>query len=94
MGTAFWATPSAVERRSRPDPQLLELAIERREAHAQPAGCLALVVAAIAKHALDVPALVVADGRAEVVAVAVGLGLDDQARREVVGGQDRVLARG
>ncbi len=55
------------------------------------AGGLALVVVAVAEHALDVPALVVADGRAEVVAVDVGVALDDQAGREVVGGEDRVL---
>src|SRR5205823_877411 len=77
----------------RAEAELLELAIERGEAEAEPAGGLALVVAALLEDALDVPALVLAQRGAEVVGGGVGAvsGLD-QAGGEVFGAEDRALA--
>ena len=67
------------------------LRYKRREPQSQSLRRLALVVAAFAQHALDVQALVVPHRGAQVVTGVLVVARGEQARWEVVRGQDRAF---
>src|SRR4051812_21410862 len=71
---------------------LVQLAIERGEAHAEPAGGESLVTAAAGQDAANVAPLVAAEGVAEVLDLGDLAGRGDQVGGEVGRGQDRAVA--
>ena len=85
---------SGIRRASaQPTAEFLQLAIEGRQPHTQPPGCLALVVATFAQYSLNVVRLVFADCLAQIIALRVDVRLDDQARWKIVGREYRSFAQ-
>ena len=76
------------------DPEFVELAIERRQPHSQPAGCLALVVPTFAQDPLYVVGLVFADCLTQIIASGVGVRREEETRRKIVGREYLVLRSG